>query len=51
MKVKSETVDVAWGNTIGINNKLVQIRDKVSDKIQNEAEKQFNLALRAMNLS
>ena len=38
MKVKSETVDVAWGNTIGINNKLVQIRDKVSDKIQNEGE-------------
>jgi len=51
LKVKSETVDVAWGNTIGINNKLVQIRDKVSDKIQNEGEKQFNLALRAMNLS
>jgi len=51
LKVKSETVDLARGNTIGINNKLVQIRDKVSDKIQNEAEKQFNLALRAMNLS
>jgi len=50
LKVKSEIVDLG-GNTIGINNNLVQIRDKVSDKIQNEAEKQFNLALRAMNLS
>jgi len=50
LKVKSEIVDLG-GNTIGTNNELVQIRDKVSDKIQNEAEKQFNLALRAMNLS
>ncbi len=38
MKVKSETVDLARGNTIDIDNKLVQIRDKVSDKIQNEGE-------------
>jgi hypothetical protein len=38
LKVKSETVDLARGNTIDIDNKLVQIRDKVSDKIQNEGE-------------